>query len=234
MSSTGVTGIGSMATRLLMARIASAYEQASGRNVEMTAIGGVDAAQRIRAREPFDFVVLARGALAALAADGFVHAQRFDIARSAMVAAVRAGEPHPDIGSEASLRDAILRAKRIGYSTGPSGDHLLKLLNGWGVMQTVEPRLVLARPGVPVAELLAQRQVELGFQQMSEFVDRDGVDVVGALPAAVELVTVFSAALCVTASHSRDALDFLTFATSAQTAAIKLGCGMEAVAGAHG
>jgi molybdate transport system substrate-binding protein len=216
-----------MATRLLMAQLASAYEREAGRKIDMRAMGGVDAAERIRAGEPLDFAVLASGAIDALTADGFLTPERFDIARSAMVAAVRAGEPHPDLGSEASLRDAILRAERIGYSTGPSGDHLLRLLNRWGVMQTVAPRLVLAPPGVPVAELLAQRQVELGFQQRSEFVDRSGIDVVAPLPAPAELVTVFSAALCATADHARDALEFLRFAISPEAAAVKLRCGME-------
>lgn len=221
-----VAGIGSMGTRLLMAELARAFERESGRAVAMLAAGGTAVARRIRAGEVFDFAVLARSVIDQLIEEGHLAPTRFDVARAEMVAAVRAGSPHPDLGSEAALREAILRAERIGYSSGPSGDHLRRVLTGWGVIGTVSPRLVLAPPGVAVAQLLAQCKVDLGFQQKSEFLRQPGVEVIGALPAPVQLNTVFSAALCSASRQPDAARDFLAFAMSPAADALRHRCGL--------
>jgi len=221
-----LTGIGSMATRSLMSALADTYEHNTGREISLIAVGGVDAAQRVRAGEAFDFAVLAAGVIDSLAADGRVERARIDLARSEMVAAVRAGSAHPDIGSEGALRSAVLDARRIGYSTGPSGDHLMRVLARWNLMDIMAPRLVQAPSGMPVAALLAQDMADLGFQQTSEFVDQPGIEVVAPLPAPVQLVTMFSAALCAGSNHLGAVREFLAFAASREADDIKLRCGM--------
>ena len=60
----------------------------------------------------------------------------------------------------AALREAVLAARTIGYSTGPSGQHLLKVFERWGIAQAVAPRIVQAPPGVPVGQLIAEGAVE--------------------------------------------------------------------------
>lgn len=226
-----VTGVGSMATRRMLADLIDQYQRETGCRVSVTSLGGVEAARCIQDGEPFDFAVLACGALERLAAGGHVAATRTDIVRSGMAAAVRTGVPHPDIGSAAALRDAILQAPRIGYSTGPSGDHLMWLIEHVGIAQVMGPRIVQAPPGVPVANLIASGAVELGFQQLSELADAPGIDVIGPLPPEVQLVTVFSAAIC-TASQRRDAAArFLSFMASERTGAIKRAHGMEPATG---
>lgn len=221
-----ITGIGSMGTRLLMADLARAFERESGRAIAMLSTGGTAVARRIRAGESFDFAVLASAVIDTLIAQGHLVPARFDIARAEMVAAVCTGSPHLDIGSEAALREAILRAERIGYSSGPSGDHLLRVLTGWGLIGRVSPRLVLAPPGVAVAQLLAERKVDLRFQQRSEFLRQPGIEVVASLPAPVQLNTVFSAALCSASSQPNAARDFLAFALSPEADGFRRGCGL--------
>src|SRR5450432_4028505 len=119
-----ITGISSMAMRQVLTELAYAYEQRSKQPVSIVSVGGVDAARRVAGGEAFDFVVLAANAIDKLAAAGHVDpASRTDLARSGVAIGVAAGALQPDISSEAAVRDAVLRARSIGYSTGPSGVH---------------------------------------------------------------------------------------------------------------
>ena len=87
----------------------------------------------------------------------------------------------------------MLEARRICYSTGPSGDHLKALCEKWGVTESVVARALVAPPGVPVASLVARGDADLGFQQLSELIGQPGIEIVGALPPEIQAVTVFSA-----------------------------------------
>lgn len=200
-----IIGISSMATRQVLAELAASYERRTGQPVAIESVGGVDAARRVKNGEVFDIVVLAADAIERLALAGRVDpASRIAFARSGMAVAVAAGEMHPDIGSEAALREAILGARSIGYSTGPSGTHLLSLLERLGIAGSVAPRLVKAPPGVPVGALVARGDVALGFQQLSELIHVSGIDVLGALPDSLQSITTFTAAIC-TATRRREA-----------------------------
>ena len=129
-----ITGISSMATRALLAELARAYEQRSGWAVAIESVGGVDAARRVQDGEAFDVVVLASDALAKLVDAGRVMAGSVvDLVHSGVAVAVKAGAPRPDLSSEASVKAAVLAARSIGYSTGPSGTALLKLFERWGI-----------------------------------------------------------------------------------------------------
>src|SRR5688572_1332645 len=125
-----------MATRLVLAELASAWTAGSGMPVAIESVGGVDAATRVAAGEIFDVVFLASDAIDKLAAGGHVDAaSKVDVVRSGVAVAVKAGAPRPELSSEALVRDALLAAPTIGYSTGPSGTALLKLFERWGVAE---------------------------------------------------------------------------------------------------
>src|SRR5438445_4913414 len=116
-----VTGISSMAMRHVLTELADVYEHRSRQQVAIESVGGVEATRRVNEGEPFDFVVLAADAIEKLASNGRVNpGSRTDLARSSVAIAVPAGAPRPDVGSEAAIRAAVLRARSIGYSTGPS------------------------------------------------------------------------------------------------------------------
>jgi len=147
-----------------------------------------------------------------------------DVAKQ--LGAVAAGAPMPSITTEDALREAVLGARSIGCSTGPSGVHLARLLERWGIADIVAPRVVQAPPGVPVGTLVARGDVELGFQQHSELLHVAGIDVVGMLPAAVDVITVFAAAACTTAVNHAAVDAVLAFFASPAADAVKRRHGM--------
>ena len=223
-----ITGISSMAMRQVLAELGDAYERQSGQPVAIVSMGGVDAARRVAEREAFDFVVLAADAIEKLAAGGHVDpGSRIDLARSGVAVAVAAGTPRPDVSTESAIRDAVLRARSIGYSTGPSGAHLVRLFERWGIADAIAPRIVQAPPGVPVGTLVARGEVELGFQQLSELMHLPGIDVVGPLPPEIQVTTVFSAAVCTASNSSAAAKVLLSFLASSEADAAKRRHGME-------
>ena len=227
MHTASLTGISSMATRALLGDLAQAYGQRSGVNVHFESVGGVDAAQRVATGEAFDVVVLASDAIDKLAAAGHVRdGSRADLVRSEVAGAGRAGAHRPDIGSEAALRRAVLAAPRIGYSTGPSGTALLALFARWGVAETLRERIVQAPPGVPVGALVARGEVDLGFQQLSELMPQQGIDIVGPMPADAPILTIFSGALCAAGTQPLAAQALLEFMRSPETAELKRRHGM--------
>lgn len=223
-----IAGISSMATRRLLAELARAYEQATGERVTIESVGGVDAARRVRNGEAFDFVVVASGAIEALAAAGhLVPGSRIDIACSSVAIAVAAGAQKPDVGSEASVRDAVRNARSIGTSTGPSGAHLARLLERWGIADIVAPRIVQAPPGVPVGTLVARGDAELGFQQLSEMMDVPGLAIVGELPPEIQEVTVFAGAICMASMRHDAAAALLAYLGSPAAGTVKRRFGMQ-------
>lgn len=222
--------ISSMATKALLADLARLYEaQSPDCAVQIESVGGVDAAQRVQAGEAFDCVVLASNAIDKLLASGqLVAGSRVDLVHSSVAVAVPAGAPCPDISTEEALKQAVLQAASIGYSTGPSGTELLKQFEKWGITETVKDKLVQAQPGIPVGALLAQGRVALGFQQLSEMMGVAGITVLGPLPEAVQVTTTFSGSVSVTSAQASAVQNLLRFWASPATAQIKQGHGLQA------
>ncbi len=224
-----VTGISSMATRRVLTELAQRYEKATGGLAAIEAVGGVDAAKRVCAGERFDIVALAADVMAKLDAEGFLVAgTTAGFVRSAMALAVRSGAPAPDIGDAEAVKAALLAARSVGYSTGPSGTHLLEVMKGWGVDPAGgAPRLVQAKPGVPVAALVARGEAEIGVQQLSEFLDEPGIAIVGLVPPPVQSVTTFSIGVGARSARVEEALALIAFLNAPETAEPKRRFGME-------
>lgn len=223
-----IRGISSMATRLVLAELSDAWQKRGGCKVEIESVGGVDAAKRVQAGEAFDVVFLASDAIDKLVADGSVASDgKVDLMRSGVAVAVPAGAAHPDISTEQAVRHAVLQARTIGYSTGPSGVALRRLFEQWGIAGQIKDRIVQATPGVPVGSLVARGEVALGFQQLSELLHVEDLDIVGPLPEAIQFVTTFSAGICAGSSQPEEVRRMLAFMKSPEAGEAKRRQGME-------
>jgi molybdate transport system substrate-binding protein len=220
--------VSSMATRRVLAELASRVESTLALRVSLESVGGVDAARRVRAGEVFDAIVLAADVIDELIAAGrIVAGSRVDIAKSAVAVAVRAGARRPDLRSPEHVKDALLSARSVGYSTGPSGAYLARLFGDWGIADVLKGRVIVAPAGVPVGSLVACGEVELGFQQLSEFIGVDGIDVVGLLPASIQSITTFSGGISQTSTQPDAVRAALEFMAGPDATATKQRYGME-------
>jgi molybdate transport system substrate-binding protein len=222
--------ISSMATRELLSELVSRYQRATAQTVTTEAAGGVDVAKRVQLGEAVDIVVLASSAIDKLIAEGKLLAgSRVDLVKSGVAIAVRKGAAKPDISTEETLKRAILAARTLSYSTGPSGVYLEKVFARWGILEEVRSRSVVPPPGLPVGTLIANGAAEVGFQQLSELLNLSGVEVVGPLPSAIQTLTIFSGGITASCSKPEAARTLLDYMASPAASDVKLRHGMEAV-----
>src|SRR4051812_30034131 len=223
-----ITAISSMATRQILADLVGAYEQRAGCRVAIRSMGGVDAVRRIRAGEPTDVIILASNVIERLKAEGhIVSGSQADFARSGIAMGVPSGARRPSIDNEQSVKQATLNARKICYSTGPSGDHLKRLWQRWGILDVISERAVQAPAGVPVGSLLANGEADLGFQQLSELLHVPGIDVVGPLPPEIQALTVFTAGVSSTSSQCEKTRALVAYLSSPEAEAVKRQHGMK-------
>lgn len=221
--------LSSMAGHALLAELARQFERETSQPVVVEAAGGVDVAKRVRADEAVGVVVLASDVIDKLIDEGKLRTgSRVDLIRSAVAVAVREGAARPDLSSEEAVKRAVLAAQSVSYSTGPSGVHLEKVFARWGILEQIRPRIVVPRPGVPVASLIASGAAALGFQQLSELLNVPGVAVVGPLPPAIQTLTTFSGGIGVQCAAPQAARALLEFMASPRTLEAKRRHGMDA------
>jgi molybdate transport system substrate-binding protein len=223
-----ITGLSSMATRQILSELVEAYEQRTGQAATIRSVGGVEAAQLVRAGERVDLVVLASGVMERLEAEcHLVAGSRLGFARSGIAVAVPTGAQQPDLSHAEAVRQAILNARRICYSTGPSGDHLVQLLQRWQMADVLSDRAIQAPAGVPVGSFLARGEADLGFQQLSELLHMPGVDIVGPLPPEIQALTIFTLGIARASPQPEKARALAAFLASPEVATLKRQYGME-------
>lgn len=218
--------LSSLAIKEAYLELVPAFQDKARFQVQTDWQGGVEIMKRVKAGETADAVIASQKALEELKALGKVQAV-IDLATSYVAVAVRKGARRPDIGSAEAVKRALLAAKSIAYSSGPSGAYLVELFRKWGVAEELEPKITQTPPGTAVGPLVARGEAEIGFQQMSELLPVPGIDIVGPLPAEIQVVTVFSGGVHVAAKEGDAARAWLDFIRSPQSAAVLRKHGMD-------
>lgn len=176
---------------------------------------------RIRAGERGDVAVLTDEGAAALEADGLLvaGAQPGGVAplvRSTIGMAVKAGAPHPDISSFEAFMRTLQQAESIVYSqAGASGLFMQDFLVRQGIADQIKDRATVLPAGFTAA-LVAAGKVQYAFQQISELLSVDGIEIVGQLPAGAQAPSVFSAGAFADSAKPQQARAFLDFMHSKQ------------------
>jgi molybdate transport system substrate-binding protein len=203
------------------------FERATGHKVVTIWAPTVEMMKRLKGGETVDLVIIAADSLDELIKLGKIApGSRIDLAKSGIGVAIRAGAPKPDIGTTEAFKRTLLAAKSISYSTGPSGVYIESLFKRMGIADELKPKIKQVQ-GVPIGEVVARGDAEIGFQQVSEILPVAGIELLGPLPADIQRITVFSAGLHVGAQQPDAAKALVKFFTSPAAVPVIRKKGME-------
>ena len=217
----------SLAIKAAYQELVPQFEKSSGRKVDTEWVGMADIRKRLGAGETPDLVIGSAALIDEFVSAGTLKA-RTNLGQSGVAVAVRKGAPRPDISSADAVKRALLNAKSIVYSSGPSGVYLATLFDKWGITEQMKKTALQTPPGVLVAELVAKGERELCFQQMPELLQVSGIDIVGPLPAEIQTMTTFSAGIHAKAKDADTAAALVKFLTSPDARLVMQRRGLEA------
>jgi molybdate transport system substrate-binding protein len=180
-----------------------------------------------------DVVILPAEALAEAEASGWVvPGTRRDLAHVAIGVAVRSGTPLPDIATPEALKRALLNASAVAYvdpTHGTSGRYFDQVvLPALGIANEVRAKAKLQTEG-SAADFLRRGEAEIAIQQISELLGVDGVTVVGPLPASLQKISTYSAAVATRTQAPEAARQLIDFLCTPASKTVFKAKGMDAV-----
>ncbi len=180
-----------------------------------------DVQKRIAAGEAADLVILGDSGTEELIKQGkLAPGSRANFAKSGIGVAVRAGAPKPDISSADAVKSSVLAAKSVAYSAGASGTYLVSMFQKLGISDEVKAKTAVVKPGEPVGEVVARGDAEIGFNQMSELIRVNGIEILGPLPAEIQNITVYSGGIHTATKEADGAMALVKFLTAPAAAPI--------------
>ncbi|HEY6361244.1 MAG TPA: substrate-binding domain-containing protein [Vicinamibacterales bacterium] len=210
----------------------AAFTRGSGTQVIVVSDTTGALLKRLAAGEKADLIVVTGPAMETLQKENrVVPGSRVDLARALIGVGVRAGAASPDLSTPDTFKAALLKARSVSYVSpaagGTSGTYFEGLLARMGIAEAMKPKTVYRTQGSEVADAVARGEAELGITFTSELQPNPGVNVAGPLPAAIQLPTIYSAAIVTGAANGDTARAFLRMLTGAEGRAALTRAGLE-------
>ena len=222
--------LASNSIRAVMGELIPQFERAEGVSISVSYDPAKVMLARIAKGETGDLAITGSGAIDELVKQGKILAgSRRVFARCRVGVAVLAGKPKPDISSVETLKRALLRARSVAYTQeGASGMHFAGVIERLGIADEVKAKAV-RQPGGLVGELVAAGKAEIAIQQIPELLAVPGIELVGPLPAEIQLVTVSSAGIFAGSKHVETAQRFIELFLTPAAAQVMKARGLDPV-----
>lgn len=207
------------APKQIFNQLAPAFERQRGHKIDFVFAVTKILSDRIAAGEKPDVLVLPTNILDSYQKDGVVRAQdRAVLGLVSINAVVKKGAPKPDLSTTDRVKQVLLDSRAPAMAPPgmtPSGTHMGKLLEKLGIADALKNRLV-HRPALEGGvELVEGGQADIGFYPKSEVIGFDGLDIVGPLPADIQLTTIYGAAVTTASGAPQAGAAFIAFMNAA-------------------
>ena len=171
----------------------------------------------IASGDPADLVIVSAPLMAELEKTGKITpGSRVDIGRVGLGVVVRAGTPRPDISTPEAVKQALTGAKTIAYTDpklrATSVEHLMKLADAMGIKNQVTEKGLIATGGNDAAAKVAEGKADIAVVLISDIHHKDAM-LVGPLPEAIQLWTVYAAAIPASSTDPANARAFIAALT---------------------
>ena len=149
---------------------------------------------------------------------------RAEIARSGIGVGIRKGGSKPDLGTAEAFKRALLKAQSIAYTEGGvTGTYIKGLLERFGIMEEVKPKLKFGNGG----KMVSEGKAEIGLTQISEIISEPNAELAGPLPSEIQKYTVFFGAVSTGAAQAEAGKALLKFLKSPEGAKVLKAKGLE-------
>ena len=207
------------AMKMVFEELAPRFERETGNRFSVNLGPSLVLEKRLLDGEAADVaIVTGPGAKELVERGKLVAGSLVEVARSLIGVAVPKGAPRPDLSSVDGFKRDLLAAKSIALSKpvggGASGAHMAKVFEELGITEAMAAKAKYGAGGAAgLAGLVVLRgEADIGIQQMAELMAVPGIDVVGPLPADIQMITPFVAGIPANASHAaagKTVIDFL-------------------------
>jgi molybdate transport system substrate-binding protein len=197
------------AVRTVIGGMIDDYTRKSGQKITFT-IGSTGQLRSIIASgEPADLVIVSAPLMAELEKTGkLMSGSRVDFGRIGLGVVIRDGAAVPNISTPEALKQLLIKAQSIAYTDpargGTSYLHLMKISEQFGIAEVVTKKGAHATGGDDAVEKVAQGKAEIAVVLISE-IHGTGVKLAAPLPEALQLWTVYSAAIPVSSTDAASA-----------------------------
>jgi molybdate transport system substrate-binding protein len=176
------------------------FERSTGHKATVGFANAGTILRRLAEGEAADMIILPREAVDGLVKDSKATADSVVvIARAGIGVAVRKGASKPDISTPDAFKQTLLAAKSITYldpaGGGVSGVHLTKVFERLGLTNDIKAKTVFHRNAAEAGAFIIDGRAEVGMNLIPELLPIAGIDVVGPLPADLQLTNIYAAAL---------------------------------------
>ena len=192
------------------------FEQKRGVSVRLTVANAAGVIKRLEAGETVDAALTSAAGIEHLIAGGLADpATSVEIGRMRLGVGVQPGQQKPDLSTADSVRSILLAAPHVAYidprGGGTSGPFIAKLFERLGVAGEMNQRGVLAKTGKDVVRAVASGEATCGVTQASELIGAEGIQFAGYIPAELQVISVYAAAVATQARAPDLAMDFIRF-----------------------
>ena len=206
------------AVRGLIAGMIADYSRQSGHKFDFK-VGTTGQLRAIIASgEPADLIIASAPLMAELEKSGkMTPGSRADLGRVGIGVAIREGASAPDLSTAAAFRQTLVDARSVAYTDpragGTSGIYFLGVLDRFGIADVVTKKAVLSNGGRDAVEKVARGEAEIAVTLISEIVPVKGARLAAAVPQALQLYTVYAAAIPASSADPTSARAFIATLT---------------------
>lgn len=208
------------------------FERSSGHKVSISYPPNPDLFKRFEEGAHADMVILYTETMDRLLKTSKISVgSRFDILQSGIGVVVRVGSSKPDISSVEALKKALLGAKSIAFSQGPTGAYMATVVQRLGLAEQLKAKTIVTDSGIgAVGKAVASGEAEIGIHGTYELLSVAGIDFVGPVPTELQKMMVYSAIIPAGAKEPESAKSLAKFLSSEIATPLVKQKGMEPIA----